>query len=54
LAGLNRFQELQIGSATGTEWFHSQRVDAVRAEVIEQSSGQQGLADAGVGPGDEG
>jgi hypothetical protein len=50
---LNRVKEFRVGSAAGAEWFHGQRMAAGLAQVMEEQSGQQGLAHAGVGTSDE-
>ena len=53
LAVLNCAQEFCVCAAAGTERFHGQRVAAGLPQVMEEQSGQQGLANAGVGTGNE-
>lgn len=53
LAVLNCAQEFCVGSAAGTEWLYRQRVAAALPQVVEEQSGQQGFANAGVGTGDK-
>ena len=53
LAALHCAQEFCVGSAAGAEWFHGQRMAAALPQVMEEQSGQQGLANAGVGAGNE-
>ena len=53
LAVLNGAQEFCVRPAAGAEWFHGQGVAAVLPQVMEEQSGQQGFANAGVGAGNE-
>jgi len=50
---LNRTQEFRVGPAAGAERFHRERVATTLPQVVEQQAGQEGLADAGVGAGNE-
>ena len=53
LAVLNGVQEFRVGPAAGAERLHRQRVATALPQVVEEQSGQEGFADAGVGAGDE-
>ena len=46
-------EKINIGCAAGTKWLHGQSVAAGLAEMMEEQAGEQRLADAGVGAGDE-
>jgi hypothetical protein len=53
LAALEIVEEFGIGATAGTERFDCERTRAGLAKMGEQQAGENGLADAGVGAGDE-
>ena len=50
---LDCVQEFGVSSAAGTEGFYCQRVATALPQVVNQQSGQQGFANAGIGASDE-
>ncbi len=50
---LERVQQAHVGPGAGAERLDGQGADTLRAQMGQEQGGQEGLTDAGIGPGDE-